>query len=97
MTVKRISKLYFKKKFPFIGLSKHQNLEIPLGRVLDFKLWAFGFPIPETSAEKTESWNKLHGGKLYLNKDDIAEYIKPEMYEIYLDEKEKTRRVWHIK
>ena len=90
-------RIYFKKKFPFIGFCKCNNLEIPRDRILDFKLWAFGFPIPESSEGKTESWNSLHGRRLYLKKDDIVEFIRPEMYELYLEEKEKTRKVWRWK
>ncbi len=78
---------------------KPKKVRIPSARMLDFNLWAFGFPVPECPYDKVEEWNKLHGHKLRLDENDLADLILPEMYDIYLDEKENFngRTIRHIK
>lgn len=57
-------------------------------RVLDFELWAFGFPLPTNKLEKKRAWNRLHGKKLMIPEEADMQMDLPEMYAIYLQEKE---------
>lgn len=68
--------------------SKAKKPYIPPDRYLDFILWAYGYPLPETEIEKLEAWNSLHGKELHIDSIEELTDNLAAMFDMYLTEKE---------